>query len=41
MAVSDGQSVKFDVLRLDLALDQEETARRRAQIAKEAEDLWK
>lgn len=30
-----------DVLRLDLAVDEAETERRRAQIAKEAEDLWK
>ena len=30
-----------DVLRLDLAFDREETARRRAQIAQETEDLWK
>ncbi|MHB9146794.1 MAG: DUF3006 domain-containing protein [Symbiobacteriia bacterium] len=30
-----------DVLRLDLVLDEEETARRRARIAQETEDLWK
>ena len=30
-----------DVLRLDLVIDEEETARRRARIAAETEDLWK
>lgn len=30
-----------DALRLNLVLDAEETARRRARIAQETEDLWK